>query len=349
MRHQQQRALERGDAFLEQFQRVDVEVVGRLVHHQQVRRPREQAREQQAVALTARQRGRRRQQLVGPEQEIAQIARHMAVLAADGHEGVAVVDVVGDRGREVELLALLVVVGGLEARAALHAARGRLDRPEQQTDQRALAGAVRPHDADAVAALDARAEAADHLAPLEGHGSVLRFEHALGRFRGLGEHELRLPDAVAAFAALTAHGLQRAHAAFVAGAARLDALADPDLLLGELAVELGVRLRFVLELQRLAHHIVVVVPWPRTQATAVELDHARREPVDEGPVVAHEQQRAAETEQRLFEPLDGGDIEVVGGLVEQQDVGIADERAREQRAPAPTARKVREAALTVEP
>ena len=178
---------------------------------------------------------------------------------------------------------------------------------------------------------------------------MLRFEHALGRFRGLGEHELRLPDAVTAFAALAAHGLQRTYAAFVAGAARLDALADPDLLLGELAVELGVRLRLVLELQRLAHHVVVVVPGPRTQAPAVELDHARREAVDEGAIVAHEQQRAAEADQRLLEPLDGPDVQMVGGLVEQQDVGIADERAREQRAPAPTARELREAALTVEP
>ena len=41
---------------LEQLERVDVEVVGRLVEHQHVGRQREQAREQQAVALAAGQR-----------------------------------------------------------------------------------------------------------------------------------------------------------------------------------------------------------------------------------------------------------------------------------------------------
>ncbi len=46
---------------LEQFQRVDVEVVGRLVEHQHVGRPRKQARQQQAVALAAAERAHRRE------------------------------------------------------------------------------------------------------------------------------------------------------------------------------------------------------------------------------------------------------------------------------------------------
>ena len=44
---------------LEQLQRLDVEVVGRLVQHQHVDRLREQAREQQPVALAARERAYR--------------------------------------------------------------------------------------------------------------------------------------------------------------------------------------------------------------------------------------------------------------------------------------------------
>ena len=38
---------------LEQLERLDVEIVGRLVEHQHVRRPREQPRQQQPVALAA--------------------------------------------------------------------------------------------------------------------------------------------------------------------------------------------------------------------------------------------------------------------------------------------------------
>ena len=49
--------LQRG---LEQFERLDVEIVGRLVEHQQVGGPREEPREQQPVALPAGQRLDRR-------------------------------------------------------------------------------------------------------------------------------------------------------------------------------------------------------------------------------------------------------------------------------------------------
>ena len=38
---------------LEQFERLDVEIVGRLVEHQEIRRPGEQSRQEQAVAFTA--------------------------------------------------------------------------------------------------------------------------------------------------------------------------------------------------------------------------------------------------------------------------------------------------------
>ena len=53
---EQHRAVELADQLLEQLQRLDVEIVGRLVEHQHVGRPREQPREQQPVALAARQR-----------------------------------------------------------------------------------------------------------------------------------------------------------------------------------------------------------------------------------------------------------------------------------------------------
>ena len=52
-----------------------------------------------------------------------------------------------------------------------------------------------------------------------------------------------------------------------------------------------------------------------------------------------EQQRAVVLEQELLEPLDRGDVEVVGGLVEQQQVGSSDERTPEQHASAPATRQ----------
>ena len=59
---------------LQQLERLDVEVVGRLVQHQQVRRPREQAREQQAVALAAREHRDRRLRALRRKQEVPEVA-----------------------------------------------------------------------------------------------------------------------------------------------------------------------------------------------------------------------------------------------------------------------------------
>src|SRR6185295_3441264 len=50
----EQRAVVFGQTLFERFQRLDVEVVGRLVEHEQIRRPREELRKDHAVALAAR-------------------------------------------------------------------------------------------------------------------------------------------------------------------------------------------------------------------------------------------------------------------------------------------------------
>ena len=56
----------------------------------------------------------------------------------------------------------------------------------------------------------------------------------------------------------------------------------------------------------------------------------------------HEQQRAGEFAQVLFEPPDRVDVEMVRGLVEQEEIGLRDERLAEQRAAAPSAGQLAE-------
>src|SRR5262249_18616066 len=67
------------------------------------------------------------------------------------------------------------------------------------------------------------------------------------------------------------------------------------------------------------------------EPAAVEIDDARREATHERAVVRDENQRAAVASEIFFEPADRGDIEMIGRLVEQQQVGLADKRAREHR------------------
>ncbi len=64
--------------------------------------------------------------------------------------------------------------------------------------------------------------------------------------------------------------------------------------------------------------------------------------------MADEQQCAAEFQQQGFEPLDGGDVQVVGGLVQQQQFGFHHQRTRQQHAAAPATREVFVARFTIE-
>ena len=52
-----------GEHFLEQIERLEIEIVGRLVEHQKIRGLRQRAREQQPSALAAREPADRRARL----------------------------------------------------------------------------------------------------------------------------------------------------------------------------------------------------------------------------------------------------------------------------------------------
>ena len=65
------------------------------------------------------------------------------------------------------------------------------------------------------------------------------------------------------------------------------------------------------------------------QLTFVEVEHARDGLVEELDVVADDEERAAVVAQEPHEPLLGVDVEVVGRLVEHQEVAAREEDARQ--------------------
>ena len=91
------RALVVGDQLLEQVERLDVEVVGRLVEHQQVRLPRHQPRQQQPRPLAARERRDRPPRLRLGEEEVLEVADHVPRLPAHHHLVAAARRVAGQR------------------------------------------------------------------------------------------------------------------------------------------------------------------------------------------------------------------------------------------------------------
>src|SRR5262249_20726177 len=136
-----------------------------------------------------------------------------------------------------ELLALLIVVGDLHVRAAPHLTLVRRHVTEQQPQERGLARSVRTDQSNAVAANDPRREGAHDRPPAVRLADRFRLEHHAAGGLGLLDGQPHLTGLLAALRALLPHRHQRANAAFISGAARLDALPQPRFFFGELLVE----------------------------------------------------------------------------------------------------------------
>ena len=137
--------------------------------------------------------------------------------------------------------------------------------------------------------------------------------------------------------ALLAHRHQPADAPLVASPPRLDAPAQPDLLLRHLLVERRGRERFVGQPRLLLLEECPVIAGPGRQLTAVEFDDAARHPLEKHAVVRDDGDGAGIVLEKPLEPDDGVQIEMVRGFVEQQQRRRGDEGLSEQDAPAPPA------------
>ncbi len=276
------------------------------------------------------------------EQELLQVADHVLAAAVDLDEIAAAGHVLQRVAGVVQLAAVLVEVGDLQIGAQVHLAGIRLQLTQQDLEQGGLARAVRADDADLVAAQDRGRGIAqeDLVAERLRHAGDL--DHLLaGGLRARGLH-LHLAGELAARGALAAHRLQRGDAALVAGAAGLDALPDPHLFLCQQLVEARVLLRFGVQALLAPAQVVVVVAGPAGDAAAVDLDDAGGQRAQEAAVVGDEHEAAGEGLEEAFQPVDRLNVQVVGGFVQQQDVGSAHQRLRQQHAPLHAAGQRRE-------
>ena len=98
---------------------------------------------------------------------------------------------------------------------------------------------------------------------------------------------------------------------------------------GDVHVEPIERLLGVLSPRGLLHAPLVPRPFEVQRPTARELEHAVRHRLEEPAVVGNEDHGGVEGLELALEPLDALDVQVVGRLVEEQEVGIAGKRARQ--------------------
>ena len=340
MTDQQQRAGPVDELLLQQLQRLEIQIVGWLVEHEDVRRPREEARQQQAIAFTTRQRLDRRSRALVREEEVAQIRVHVARPAIGGDRIVSLAHCLEHRLVGIELLALLIVVRDLDRRPAAHFAGVGRRFAKQHPQQRRLAGAVRADEADAIAAHDACGEGLNpELGAWKRFRDTIDFEHQFARRirrLRLQAHAARL---LAPLGAFRTHRHQRADTSLVARAPRLDALSQPGFLFGELLVEALLRRRLDGQRLVLPSQIRGVVARPRGERSAIDLDDPCGEALQKRAVVRDEHHGAGVIGQERLEPGDGVDVEMVRRLVEQEEIGLAHQRAREQHAATPSTRQ----------
>ena len=227
---------------------------------------------------------------------------------------------------------MLVERRHLDGLAELHGAAVGRQRAGQHLDQRGLAAAVRADDADAVAAQDAGREILDDRPAVIGLADAfgLDDEHA-GSIR-LARRDGGGAGRAAVGAPRFAKRVQVGEPLDVALAPRGDAVAQPMLLGDDLAVEL------VLVALLLGQHLVAPVleigeaALDAAGLAAVEPDRAARQVGEEAAVVADHHQRGAAAFELALQPFDGGEVEMVGRLVEQEDVRLRRQHAGERRA-----------------
>ena len=213
--------------------------------------------------------------------------------------------------------------------------------------QRALADAVVADDSDPVAAHDAQREVLQQRPPVVAVRDVANLDDlAPGDFARLVDLNARRARALDARRAHLAQLLERAHASLVARLARLDALANPDSLPRRASCRTArsadPRPRRSCAFLR---QIVAVAAGPAAQLAAIDVDDARGDLLDEAAVVRDEQNGAGMSSHGVLEPFDRTDVEMIGRLVEQQQLRVRDERLGERRAPPPAAGQLAHAVI----
>ncbi len=339
VRHEQQRAGERLQRVLQRLAALEVQVVGRLVEDQHVGAAADEDREPEALALAAAEPVERLLDLVAGEEEAAEqrarLVRCQPRALARGLDHRA-------RPAELELLAVLGEVADHHVVPGLQPALGERRLARERADQGGLAGAVGSDERDVLAALEPQLGLVQQrprrrgIADLE--AAVLELEdHAA---RALGLLELEAQVARVARVARDPPGLELAQlldaVLRLVGLRRLrrEALDEP-LHARDLRLLAGDRLAE----RQLARRLLPAPCVPRSleeaRATGLDLEHAGSDGLEEPAVVRDQDDRRVEADERLLEPFERLDVEVVGRLVEQQQ-----RRARRQHARQRSARQL---------
>ena len=228
------------------------------------------------------------------------------------------------------------------------AGRGVLDAGEH-LEQRRLARAVGADERHVVAAIEFEIDIAVDVFVAIALGDVVERDHHVARARGIGELEIDMLVALGQDHELALDLLDLAQTFLgLCGLGRLVAeLVDEDLHVRDIALlrrALGSHLfQVVLALLEIAR----VVARVGRHAPVLERGNMIHAGVHEGAVVADDEHGALVARDETAQPLNALEIEVVRGLVEQKQVGMAQEELGERDAHLPAAGELRARSLEI--
>ena len=233
-------------------------------------------------------------------------------------------------------------VDRLEVLRAEDLARVGLLGAEQDPEERRLAAPVRPEEADPAVRRHEEVEVREEDVLSVRLADALRLDEPLRVLPGLLEVEAdalrpvplrELPDL----------GFERARsldARLLLRRARLGAPEEPLRLAPQLVPQRQLALRVgreALLLHRQVRRVVAADVEEAVHVPPVELEDPVRDALQEHPVVRHRDRRVRRPGEQLLEPEDRVDVEMVRGLVEEEEIGLPHELARERDALLPPA------------
>ena len=264
------------------------------------------------------------------EQEVLQIAQHMAWLTVNHDFLLTFRQVVHHRFVRIELCPVLVEVSHFQLGTHMNTSAIGLQLAQHQLEQRGFTAAVWTNQRNFIATLYLRGEISHQHFAVNLVVHVFHFKDDLTGSRGLFDLHLRAAHHFTTGAAFITHRFQRADAAFVTGTTGFNPLTDPHLFLRQFAVEFGVLQFFNAQRLFFFYQVLIVITRIGHQVTTIEIDDAGCHVADERTVVRDENDRSLEGLQEAFEPIDGFNIQVVRRFIKQQNTRCANQRTAQR-------------------
>ena len=323
---------------LQGAQRVHVDIVGRLVEQQHIALLLQRQGELQAVALTTRERAAELALVGAREIEARDVGACVHVASTHAYGLIALRNDVVDRLLRVDVLMLLVYVGELHGLTHLKRSIIGVLQSHDHAKERGLSRTVGTYHAHDAVRRQHEVEVAEEHLVAESLLDVLRLDNLVAQTWAIGDEDLQLFFAV--FLLLAQHLLVGVETRLTLGLSGLGCHVGPL----QLAFQRLASLRSLLLLLHHALGLLVeprrVVAMPGDALATVELQDPLAHIVEEVAVVGNGNHRALILLEVLLEPVDTLGVEVVGGLVEQQHVGLLQQQAAEGHASALTTREV---------